>query len=93
MPITFTTSPTTKTVKPTQTTFTNKTGKAITLRYQGGSSDSVAVGGQVTGVSKTIQAITYNATTYYPATGNYTIPAKLTVPINVVGQNLVMGTP
>ena len=82
------------TVKPTQTKFTNSTGKDITLRFENGTDLFIEDGATSEKTSKTIQSINYGAEYYYSAhQNNYTIDAGKTATIERSGSNLVMKIP
>lgn len=90
MSISYTNSPTTKIVKPTQTLFTNNTDKPITLNFNEGST-SIGVGEQSQKISKEIVSIKYNAEGYYSAQpNNYIIPANKTATLTKSGTNIIM---
>ncbi len=92
--ISYTGTPNTHTVKPTQTVFTNNTDKAITLNYANGQSLSLTVGHSSGKVSTTISGITYGATKYYADSGNdYTIATGKTVTLAKAGGNINMAIP
>ncbi len=91
MEISYTSTSTTRTVKPTETPFTNNTDKPITLNFQQQGSISLKVGEESSKISKTIASINYNATVYYSANPNdYTIPAKKTATLTKSGTNIKM---
>lgn len=92
--ITYTGTPNKHTVKPTQTVFTNKTDKAITLNYANGQSLSLTVDNSSSKVSTTISGITYGATKYYAESGNdLTIASGKTVTLAKAGSNINMAIP
>ena len=94
MPTVFTTTASTRTVKPTQTTFTNSTGQALTLNFQNGTSLALANNATSAAISTTISSINRGATQYYDsAPNNYTIPANHAVVLTMAGATISMNVP
>jgi hypothetical protein len=91
--ITYTDSPSERTVKPTQTKFTNNTDKDITLEFKDGGSQVVGSGKTSDEISKTIASIRYNATFYYSGDPDYTIPGGKTVTLAWQKPNILMNIP
>lgn len=94
MPTVFTTAASTRTVKPTQRTFTNSTGLALTLNFQNGTSPALANNATSAPISTTISSIDRGATHYYDsAPNNYTIPAHRAVVLTMAGTTISMNAP
>lgn len=87
--IIYTDTPTDKTVKPTQTPFTNNTDKSIILNFQQGDTDIPV--GETKSIIKKIISIKYNATIYYSTHPNdYTIPQGKTATLSKSKTNIKM---
>ncbi|MDB5934671.1 MAG: hypothetical protein JWQ01_2015 [Massilia sp.] len=94
MPTVFTTTASTRTVKPTQTTFTNHTEQALTLNFQNGSSLPLANNATSVPISTTITSINRGATNYYDSAMNdYTIAANQAVILTMAGATIRMNVP
>lgn len=94
MPTIFTTTASTRTVKPTQTTFTNRTGGTVTLNFQNGGSLLLEHDVTSAKISTTISGINRGAINYYDSSPNdYVIPANRAVVLTLVDGTISMDVP
>ena len=87
--LTFISSTTHNTVRPTETKFTNNTDKDVVLNSIG-ASVSVEKGQTSAGLNATIISIHYNAMPYFVAEDSYTIREGQNATLNKSGDGLTL---